>query len=55
MSNVEENLMENKADDIKIIARSYECAGCGEYFDSFDRLRQHEVDCRDDNVDDESL
>ena len=47
--------MDNNADDIKTMARSYQCDGCGEFFDSFDRLRQHEVDCRDDNVDEESL
>ena len=29
--------------------RSYECNGCGECFESMDRLRQHEVDCKDDD------
>ena len=29
--------------------RSYECNCCGERFESAERLRQHEVDCKDDD------
>jgi len=29
--------------------RSYECDGCGESFEFMERLRQHEVDCKDDD------
>ena len=35
------------------IVRAYECAACGQYFESMDRLRQHEVDCKDDDKGDD--
>ena len=28
---------------------SFECSGCGECFESTERLRQHAIDCRDDD------
>jgi len=34
---------------VKKTIRSYECDGCGECFESMERLRQHEVDCKDDD------
>jgi hypothetical protein len=40
-------MSESKPDNVKKIARSYECDGCGASFESFERLRQHEVDCKD--------
>ena len=30
---------------------SFECEGCGGFFESWDRLRQHQVDCRSDESD----
>jgi len=30
---------------------SFECEGCGGFFESWDRLRQHQVDCRNDDFD----
>jgi transcriptional regulator NrdR family protein len=41
-------MSESKSDNLNKIARSYECDGCGVSFESFERLRQHEVDCKDD-------
>jgi len=32
--------------------RAFECDGCGESFSSWDRLRQHQVDCKSDDSDD---
>jgi hypothetical protein len=29
--------------------RAYECSGCGQCFESMDRLRQHEIDCKEDD------
>jgi hypothetical protein len=28
---------------------SFECDGCGQFFESWERLRQHAIDCRDDD------
>jgi hypothetical protein len=28
---------------------SYECNGCGQCFENMERLRQHGVDCKDDD------
>jgi hypothetical protein len=33
-------------------ARAFECDGCGESFTSWERLRQHQVDCKSDDSDD---
>jgi hypothetical protein len=30
---------------------SFECEGCGGFFESWERLRQHQVDCRSDESD----
>jgi hypothetical protein len=30
---------------------SFECEACGEFFESWDRLRQHQVDCEPDEFD----
>lgn len=30
----------------------FECDGCGGFFESLECLRQHEVDCKDDNFED---
>jgi hypothetical protein len=27
---------------------SFECESCGQFFESWDRLRQHQVDCQSD-------
>jgi hypothetical protein len=40
---------ESKFDNMNKTARSYECDGCGASFESFERLRQHEVDCKNDD------
>lgn len=40
-------MSESKSDNISKAVRSYECDGCGAAFESFERLRQHEVDCKD--------
>lgn len=32
----------------------FECDGCGQFFESWDRLRQHQIDCSAD-VDDGSV
>jgi len=40
-------MSEEKSNDIKEKERSFECDGCGASFESFERLRQHEVDCKD--------
>jgi hypothetical protein len=42
-------MKENNSDNMEKIATSYECGGCGAFFESFERLRQHEVDCKDDD------
>ena len=33
-------------------ARAFECDGCGESFTSWERLRQHQVDCNSDDSND---
>lgn len=33
-------------------ARAFECDGCGESFTSWERLRQHQVDCKSDDSED---
>ena len=33
-------------------ARAFECDGCGESFTSWERLRQHQVDCKSDDSND---
>jgi hypothetical protein len=33
-------------------ARAFECDGCGESFTSWERLRQHQVDCKSNDSDD---
>jgi hypothetical protein len=40
-------MTDSKSENIEKIASSYECDGCGAFFDSFNRLRQHEVDCKE--------
>lgn len=30
---------------------SFECDGCGGFFESWERLRQHQVDCQSDESD----
>jgi hypothetical protein len=32
---------------------SFECEGCGQFFESGERLRQHAIDCRDDDTEDQ--
>ncbi|HKY09631.1 MAG TPA: hypothetical protein VJQ55_15385 [Candidatus Binatia bacterium] len=32
-------------------ALSFECDGCGQLFESWERLRQHQVDCQIDDID----
>ena len=39
---------ENVYNPVEVV-RAYECTGCGQYFESMDRLRQHEVDCKSDD------
>lgn len=35
----------------KPAALSFECDGCGQFFETWDRLRQHQVDCQSDDFD----
>lgn len=43
--------MENeKAGAAMEVNRPYECSGCGECFESIERLRQHKVDCKDEDL-----
>ena len=42
-------MRENKSDNVEKIQRSYERDGCGAFFESLESLRQHEVDCKDDD------
>ena len=44
-------MKEDSSNDVKRTALSFECNGCGQFFESWERLRQHEVDCKDDDVD----
>ncbi len=30
---------------------AFECDGCGEFFESWERLREHQVDCKNDESD----
>ena len=40
---------DESVDEIKAKpAFAFECDGCGESFESLQRLRQHEVDCKSD-------
>jgi hypothetical protein len=32
-------------------ALSFECDGCGQLFESWERLRQHQIDCQGDDLD----
>ena len=41
-------MSKEKFNDTKEKERSFECDGCGALFASFESLRQHEVDCKDD-------
>ncbi len=43
--------MEKDGSDIKSLVKpssAFECDGCGECFGSWERLRQHQVDCKSD-------
>ena len=40
-------MTDRKSENIEKIASSHECDGCGAFFDSLNRLRQHEVDCKE--------
>lgn len=33
----------------KPAALSFECDGCGQFFETWERLRQHQVDCQNDD------
>ena len=39
------------ADSAPPSIRSFECEGCGQAFESWERLRQHQVDCQSDDFD----
>jgi hypothetical protein len=41
-------MKEAESNDIERKINSHECPACGAAFESFERLRQHAVDCRDD-------
>ena len=45
--------MEDEFADTKptTMTLSFECDGCGEFFETWERLRQHQVDCQTDNFD----
>jgi predicted SprT family Zn-dependent metalloprotease len=49
--NNEKAQSDENVDSVRQNSRSYECSACGEHFESTERLRQHEVDCRDDRFD----
>jgi predicted nucleic acid-binding Zn ribbon protein len=51
---VEVNMEKNgSSDDTKTKSTfAFECDGCGEAFESLQRLRQHEVDCKSDETED---
>ena len=40
-----------KEDSSKVPILSFECDGCGQFFESWERLREHGVDCRDEDRD----
>ena len=42
---------EEFANVVKPTALSFECDVCGQSFESWDRLRQHQVDCQNDDFD----
>jgi len=42
-------MKDKRSENIEKIASSYECGGCGAFFESLDRPRQHEVDCKEDD------
>ena len=44
-------MKEGRSKGIKPSVLSFECDGCGQFFESWERLRQHEVDCKDDDRD----
>jgi hypothetical protein len=44
-------MKEGPANGVRRTALSFECDGCGQLFESWERLRQHQVDCRDDDAD----
>ena len=42
---------EESANAGKPMTLSFECDGCGQVFENWDRLRQHQVDCQTDDID----
>ena len=38
-------MTEDPSNEKEPAALSFECNGCGQFFESWERLRQHEVDC----------
>lgn len=44
-------MKEDPSNENKRAALSFECNGCGQFFESWERLRQHEVDCNDNDLD----
>lgn len=44
-------MSDESASVVRETSCSYECNGCGERFESVERLRQHEVDCTNDDFD----
>jgi len=47
----ETSMDEEFANATKPITLSFECDGCGQVFENWDRLRQHQVDCQTDDID----
>lgn len=42
-------MKEDFDENVKSATLSFECDGCGEFFESWERLRQHQVDCQEDD------
>jgi len=43
-------MTEDPSNEKEPAALSFECNGCGQFFESWERLRQHEVDCNADDT-----
>lgn len=41
-------MKEDSANNLKPATLSFECDCCGQFFESWGRLRQHQVDCQSD-------
>lgn len=49
-SAVRSEMNEEKLSPVTEFIRSYECSNCGQGFESLDRLRQHQIDCEDHEI-----